>query len=76
MPQAPRGEEDVVDARSRRMTAEPRTIPVERAQVLLGQLAERPERHIIRPGGVTLGKHKLVCWTKNPMVQGQQNIKA
>ena len=64
MTQAPGREEDVVDTRSRWMTTEPRAIPVERAQVLLGQLAKRPERHIIRPGGVPLGKDKLVGWTK------------
>ena len=58
------------------MSTEPCTIPVERAQILLRQLAERPERHVIGAGGVTLGKNELVFWTKNSMVQGEQKIKA
>ena len=64
MPQAPRCEQDVLDARGRRMTAEPRAVLVERAQVLLGQLAERPERDIVGPGGVPLRKDELIRWTE------------
>ena len=44
------------------MAAEPRAILVERAQFLLGQLAERPERHIVGPGGVPLREQKLIPW--------------
>ena len=58
------------------MTAEPRAILVKRAQILLGQLAERPERDIVGPGGVPLRKDELIRWKQNAVVQGQQEVKA
>ena len=76
MPQAPRGEEDVVDARSRRMTAEPRAILVETAQVQLGQLAKRPERHIIAPRRRAPWKAQTGPLDREPDGARQQDVKA
>src|SRR5271166_3112992 len=58
------------------MTAEPRPVLMKHAQVLLGQLAKRPERHIVGPGGVPFRKDKLIRWEKNAVVQDQQEVKA
>ena len=58
------------------MTAEPRAILVERAQILVGQLAKRPERDIVGPGGVPLRKDELIRWKQNAVVQDQQEVKA
>ena len=58
------------------MTAEPRPVLMKHAQVLLCQLAKRPERHIVGPGGVPFRKDKLIRWEKNAVVQDQQEVKA
>ena len=49
---------------------------MKRAQILLGQLAERPERDIVGSGGVPLRKDELIRWKQNAVVQGQQEVKA
>ena len=58
------------------MPAEARAILVKRAQVLLAQLAKRPERHVKSARGMPLGQHELVARPEDPMVQHQEQVKA
>src|SRR5205823_4960592 len=76
MPEAARREQDVVDPRRRRMSAQPRPIPVELAKVLLREPIERPERDVIGPGRVALGEHELVAGPEDVMMQDEEEVQA
>ena len=75
-PRLPGREQEVVDARDRRMAAQERGILVKRGEVFVAQLAECPKRHINSARRMSLRKHEEVGRLEDLMVQNQQQVEA
>ena len=76
VPETPGREKNLVDPRTRWMSTQASAILVEETQVVLLQLAQGPERHIIGAGRVALREYKLIVLLEHLMVQDQHQIEA